>query len=552
MFLYTRSPLKTLKKPDTIKQVDLVPTLATILGVPIPFSNLGTLIIDSIPLKNKTNDWHPILYALFANVQQTFEYITEYSKNSAVFNKENLQEIFQKFSLLNARIHSVKTEEDFEKFAEDSRSFLFNLRQICEDVWVQFDSFSISRGLLLLFLSIFFVYMIVDGIPAQRLSEIFMSTFLISSYIALLIASIFSCILYYFELVDNLLLNIYFSTGIASLFMLAMLVIQNWEVIALHWYERTKKNKLPNLFFRLILILSVCGVFSNSYIVEESYVLLFLSITIVCFNVYGANLRSNQKRTLFILIVSICGLSRLAMYFWRCREEQQWCLLSDTFAMFKNLQGIKNQWTLTLISLALLVTITRIWLRNCGNLLGHSFTVLLAQYCPTVVVACIVGYFVLNRLPKESKIKVLSGSQPDLNILAWTVYSLIFLGIFTTFFKPICVYILPKKSQLNSGETSSLIPQLFRQVKGLFDLKREENDEVPIVCGLATVYSTVFVVVGVYFGLLWALLLGDVAAPAAAIAFVVVALFVVAVSIVRIQNVTQIGEFDIMFVFSGF
>lgn len=529
---------------NSIKQVDFVPTLSVILGVPIPFSNLGAVVLDALPVRSK-NEWKTIIFSLWANVQQVVTYIKEYSAMTGIFKADDVEKVQEKYAVLYARVHTISSERDFEQFAEDAKVFLTNLRKMCEEVWVQFDSFSISRGLLLLFLSIFFVYIIIDGIPSERLPEIFMTSFLVCSYVALLIAVAISCILYYFGVVDDLLLNVYFSTGLMSLFMLVMLIIQNWEVIALHWYDRSNKNRIPNLIFRIILIFSICGVFSNSYIIEESYVLLFLLVTTIFFSNYSVNLNKEQKIKTnltkyvpFMLLIFCCTLLRLSMYFWRCREEQQWCLSSDAFVSHKvSSEPSKVEWTVSLITLALLVTITRIWLRSCGNLVGYSPSIFLARYIPTVVVVCTGGFWALHHLPKDSRTKNIPTWQ--INFLPWLVYLLTTLGFISIASKPLCVYVLPKK--VSDFEEESIIPHLFKQVKELFNKKRQENDEVPVVCGLATVYSAVYVIIGIYSALLWALLLSDIVAPAAVLMFLSTILTIVVISITRIQKITNIG-----------
>lgn len=550
MFIHSKLPLKQMSaSTDSIKQVDFVPTLSVILGIPIPFSNLGTVVLDAIPVPSR-NEWKTLLFSLWANVQQVVTYIKEYSATTNIFKPEDMEKLQEKYAVLYARVHTISSESDFERFAEDTKAFLVTLRGMCEEVWVQFDSFSISRGLLLLFLSLFFVYMIIDGIPSERLPEIFMTSFLVCSYVALLIAVGISCVLYYFAVVDDLLLNVYFSTGLMSLFMLIMLVIQNWEVIALHWYDRSKKNRIPNLILRLILIFSICGVFSNSYIIEESYVFLFLLITIIVFNGYGTNLKKEPKTRTdsykyvpFALLILCCALVRISMYFWRCREEQQWCLSSDAFVPHKSTsEPSKIEWTVSLFTLALLVTISRIWLRSCGNLIGYSATIFLARYTPTVMVVCTGGFWALHHLPKDNKTKNIPAWQ--VNFLPWVVYLLTTLGIISVILKPLCVFVLPKK--VGDVEDESVIPQLFRQVKELFNKKRQENDEVPVVCGLATVYSAAYVIVGVYLALLWALLLGDIIAPSAALMFLSTILTFVTISIARIQKITNIGLYFVV------
>ena len=100
-------------------------------------------------------------------------------------------------------------------------------------------------------------------------------------YSVLFLATCVSIILYHFNFVDHLISTIFFSTGLVSQIMLVMLVIQNWELISLNWYDRSRREKILNLVCRLVLIFHLGGLFSNSFVVEESSVLLFLLATLI-------------------------------------------------------------------------------------------------------------------------------------------------------------------------------------------------------------------------------------------------------------------------------
>lgn len=293
MFIHSKSQLIATEdniSNTTIKQVDLVPTLATILGIPIPYSNLGSVVINSLPINNKTQTlfphWQTVLFAVWSNVQQMTNYIKKYAIITETFSQDRLQTLYERFALLNARVRTVGSENEFNVFVKDAKEYMIMLRQMCEEVWIQFDSFSMSRGLLLIFISIFLVYMIVSGIPSSQLPQIFMSSFLPCSYIALFIATLISCICFYLGLVENLLSTIFFSTGIASVVMLAVLVVQNWDVIAIHWYDLSRNKTNMDLIFRFVFLLSWCGLLSNSFIVEEGYVSLFLLVTTLLIVIY--------------------------------------------------------------------------------------------------------------------------------------------------------------------------------------------------------------------------------------------------------------------------
>lgn len=544
LFIYSKKQLSPLYHSSTVRQVSLVPTMSAIFGVSIPFSNLGTVILDALPVVNNSeiHEWQWSLFYLWSNVQQMLTYIEDYSKSAPdTFSDTTLKELREKYSILNSRLFKVSDETSFESFSNDCIEFLGKLRETCERVWVQFDAFSMTRGLLFLFLSMFFVYMIVDGIPSNRLPEIFMSSFLTCSYSVLFLAVCVATILYHFNYVTNLTSTIFFATGLVSQFMLGMLVVQNWELISLNWYDRSKRERIPNLICRLVLVFHLCGLFSNSFVVEESSVLLFLLTTVILIgslSVCQGETKKKIPRGKFRLIFIALGmlvLVRISMYFWRCRDrlEQPWCY--ETYNAFTSKsETTKTQWIITLITLALFVTITKVWLRNCGNLNGYSVTVIFLKYVPTVLVVCTSGFWVLNRLPGDSKNKAIRPWQA--NVLAWIVYGLSTLGVFTVILKPLCVYILP--SELS--ETQNLIPQLFNKVKRLFN--EPNRDEVPILCGLGTVYSAVFLAIGIFFTHLFALLHGDGAAPAVVIMFLASAFVLVITSIIRLEKATTIGK----------
>ncbi|KYB26700.1 GPI ethanolamine phosphate transferase 3 [Tribolium castaneum] len=541
LFVYSHTQLSSLHASATVRQVSLVPTLASIFGVSIPFSNLGTVILDALPLLNNSQvpEWQWSLFHLWANAQQMLTYIDHYAKSAPeTFSDSTLQSLRENYALLNSKLFHVSDQPSFATFTEECLVFLGKLRETCEQVWVQFDSFSMTRGLLFLFLSMFFVYVITDGIPSNRLPEIFMSSFLTCSYFVLLVAVCVSIVLYHFSYVSSLTSTIFFSTGLVSQFMLGMLVIQNWELISLNWYDRSKKERIPNLICRLVLVFHLCGLFSNSFVVEESSVLLFLLTTVILIGSLSVGQGETKKKIprpklrLLLIAFGMLVLVRISMYFWRCRDrlEQPWCY--ETYNSFTSkAETTKLQWITTLITLALFVTTTKVWLRNCGNLNGYNFTVIVLKYAPTVLVVCTSGFWVLNRLPGDPKNKAIRPWQA--NVLAWTVYGVSFVGILVVVLKPLCVYVLPKEKTV---EGQNIIPHLFHKVKRLFN--EESRDDVPILCGLGTAYSAVFVSIGIFLTHLFALIHGDGVAPATVIMFLASAFVLIITSIIRLEKAT--------------
>lgn len=551
LFIYSKKPLsKYHGQNDSLWQVSLVPTLSAILGVPIPFSNLGTLILNALPDVGNTvgDDWQLSLFYLWSNLKQVLHYIDAYSVSSPnTFKASMLTEFKEKAAVLDSKIHTIIDETSFNQFSKECIDFLATLRHSCEEVWVQFDSLSMTRGLLILFFSMFFVYMITDGVPYKTLPEIFDSSFLVTSYFILFISAIVSTLLHYFSIVSNLSSTIFVFTGISSQFMLAMLVFQNWDMICQNWYEKKQKEKVPNLIFRLILILHLCGLFSNSFVVEEGSVLLFLLNTVILIGSLSSASKDTvansgkKKETITKTNWKLLGVSlgilvlvRFSSYFWRCRDkfEQPWCV--ETVSFTSKGETTKFQWAMAVICLGLFVTVTKTWLRNCGNLNGYNLSVTLLKYVPTVLVVCMGGFWVFNRLPSD-----VHKSRPwQANFLAWLVYGLCGFSIAAVIWRPLCIYVIPT-SNMPVNDSKNVIPQLFKKVKKLFD---EPEEEVPVMCGLATVYSAVFLALGLLLTQLFALLLGDAGAPSSVIMFMAAAFVLIVTSAVRLEKANSIGE----------
>lgn len=47
-------PLHLQSEPDVVPQTDLVPTLALLLGIPIPYSSVGQVLLPLFPLQEQT------------------------------------------------------------------------------------------------------------------------------------------------------------------------------------------------------------------------------------------------------------------------------------------------------------------------------------------------------------------------------------------------------------------------------------------------------------------------------------------------------------------
>ena len=97
--------LKNVESGRTIKQVDIVPTLASIMGVPIPFSNFGSIINDLSPAHKFPVPEHcpekafelQVLYNNYANSVQIKQYLEEKQAQTQLFPPKTVQHLEDMF-----------------------------------------------------------------------------------------------------------------------------------------------------------------------------------------------------------------------------------------------------------------------------------------------------------------------------------------------------------------------------------------------------------------------------------------------------------------------
>nr|CAD7445140.1 unnamed protein product [Timema bartmani] len=534
--------------PQTVRQVDLVPSLATLLGVPIPFSNLGGVVLDVLPSsQDSLRDVQVALQATWNNIEQMSLYIRQYSTNTKQFSREKLDVLARAYESLKKKMFDLYREGDVKDVMREAFEYLGLVREMCEEVWIQFDSVLMSHGLWVVFLSLFFMFVTVSGLPKDRLTEVLDGKFLVVGLTCVGVTVVGSALCYLAGSIESIDVAVYFSTALVSMFLLASVVVKHWTVIMSRWLS---KGRLSDRVGRLLLACSLCGSFSNSYVVEESRSLSYLLLTQLWWLVYnyrptrhgGVNVKGKtpdkvvsswvkmqvtpSRMFVGVLVLALSGVVRLSHYYWACREEQPSCETSTTHKQGRH--GALDC-LFTLVCLGLLVTAARIWLRSSGNLVGFSPVVMLARYVPTVVVVCTGGFWVLQALPKDTRAKLFLPWQ--LHILPWVVYCLVALTFVCLFVRPLCVFYLLKEHDVMApvyGQENEMMRARAQ---------KEEDQGAPIVYGLATAYSAVFVVAGVFASLLVALLLGSVLAQALVLMVVACVLLLIMLSVIHAEGI---------------
>lgn len=532
MFVHSHRPfIQNVVQDEEIRQVDLVPTLSSILGVPIPFSNLGKVVISALPSfatePDLANNWEFVLTALWTNIKQIMLYIQEYAKTKEQFPAEKLVEIKSDFQTLRIQVESIGNEEELLMFINGSSVFANRVRQMCEMIWAQFDSYAMSRGLVLHFLLLAFTFIITEGFPIQYLDSIVDSIYVQLAYGSVILSLVVLGILKYLDILFDIEQLCYFCVCTFSVICLAAIIITDWSVISSNWYDLSKTSKPTNVFCRLITLFSVVCLFSNSYIINESFTCLFLVISLVFVSLLEVkgevpkkagkafdminSLKSmlfSLRGKVFMLLFVLFLLLRFSIMYIKCRVEQN-CSVE------KPLLTESSRCLTTVVLIAIFITVTRLYLRSAGNLVGFSPTVFVSRYAPTAIVISTSGFWILQSLPRKTQYKLFEPWQ--LQMLPRTATCVLLIGFTILFIRPLSVYHLSRQSS-SQIPFDNIIPALFNQLKDVM-LRRTGSDVkgYPVVFGLATAYSATFINFSVFLTLFAGLLLDSDQALAAVI-----------------------------------
>lgn len=134
---------------SSIHQIDLVPTLSIMLGIPIPYANLGSLVPSLIPSQSIA----AITTALALNAAQVWRYFTFYSNTA---NKlPGLPELESKLAMGIKMFEDALHQDDPEadEYFQAATLFKFYLREALElgqRVWTRFDDTGMTIGIIII------------------------------------------------------------------------------------------------------------------------------------------------------------------------------------------------------------------------------------------------------------------------------------------------------------------------------------------------------------------------------------------------------------------
>ncbi|KAJ6537676.1 hypothetical protein B0H19DRAFT_1038049 [Mycena capillaripes] len=154
---YTKFPATTTPH-RSIQQIDMVPTLSLLLGLPIPFNNLGT-VISELFWRDRTGA--SLTRALDINVAQIKSYLDAYRSSSS---GGELDDAWENLSSAWTATQAVTLS------AEQNLIVLSNYTRValaaCRSIWAQFNPFLMGLGLGLLGVGAIATWAIYSGLSS--------------------------------------------------------------------------------------------------------------------------------------------------------------------------------------------------------------------------------------------------------------------------------------------------------------------------------------------------------------------------------------------------
>ncbi|KAM9262953.1 GPI ethanolamine phosphate transferase 3 isoform 4-T4 [Morus bassanus] len=565
LFVYSKTPLFGTgppEKPEAVPQVNLVPTVALLLGVPIPYSNIGEVMAELF-----SGDGDAVSAALqqlsvyHINAKQVDRFLHSYSLVAQDLPAEQLQHLQELFSsaveehirllaqVQGATLVPPELESRLGTLIGRFQLYLREARAVCTQSWARFRPLRMMGGCTLIAASCLLCYM--------------------ASELAAALDSFYrSCLLY--PLLWGVVVAV--LLGLAHVFTqegLDLLLVSSWAAAASqvgffwHWWGQYPKRARSvgsqpplasiglrqrlrawlGLAFPMGILLFRCGaMFSDSFVVAEARVAPFLLASLVTLLVgklhWDGRLTvpegpkqqflgfSSYRREIWYLLCFVATLLvcvRLSGFFHQCREEIPHCrpsLFLSPLASLRNTRAKNLFYLLCVALLAGLAYAVRSWLRHYGNLNSSDPLVLFVRWGFPLVVLCIACYWAVASSAEDSLGKLQELVQVAVVAFPWAVYGLASVGLLLLLCNPMTVFAKDTRESAGSIVTPSLgvpssevdflhvIPQIYRRMQESQKSRLERGSYKATVAayGLGSVYSAALVIALTLLGFLLMLL----------------------------------------------
>ena len=499
-----------------VSQVDFVPTISLLLGLPVPFSNLGTVMVDLFnhcpwwkTSNNKVKQVFHTVEALRLNAHQVHNYLEEYSRVSSDFPYRQLKDSDHLFKTLETDVQNLvndiyvnKNEKGalskFEAIQKGYMKYLKDVKEMSKNVWAKFDQGSMIVGISLV-------------VMATTLTVCLLNSSTDMSVYLFLTGSVWGAILMAFVYLtiskeSSIVLAITFGFVIIGIVIISLFKLFDEDQKSRKGVVLTLKSmivgqSLESIFALLGVCIYCLSMSSNSFVVYEDAVSTFLSQSMMAVAVYKAisyhsklrkvqssitskkhqnarkidiNMLSSPEAIIVMLFTVFLLIIRVSVIFRACREEQWTC--EDTYGFLQQLSSLSEKhprfknirYFLSILSNLIISIGFYQWMRYYGNLNGYSPSVLSARYLPLSASVALCFYWALQGLPH----KLLDALPPwQVVILPRFVYLVAFVTILALLVNPLCIFQMAQSPSqedmipLVTDTADSIVPRVYSHLK---------------------------------------------------------------------------------------
>ena len=299
-------------KGRAVAQIDLVPTLSLLLGLPIPFNNLGAPIKEAF-IGSKGNDLHGVASASALTGAQIHRYQHEYAlarglDESITSEPETAWSRAMDFWISKGRLKHKEASAAFTAFSEYQKQNL----ALCKRLWARFDIPNILEGITVLILAVGVLLVFSQSTDLSTI-PVALRRVAVGSIVGTVLGRLVASTLPNVPLFDVSLLG--FALG------------GTFGYFSVHRLGKTAlffPTSLWGWTAFLFTISQSLGFASNSYTIWEDEILLFFLATFAFTSIISSLRQVNTSdrilglyhSSLFLFITRLASLSRL------CREEQ--------------------------------------------------------------------------------------------------------------------------------------------------------------------------------------------------------------------------------------
>ncbi|XP_038153507.1 GPI ethanolamine phosphate transferase 3 [Cyprinodon tularosa] len=555
LFLYSPSAIfpgpPSQDEPDVVPQTDLVPTLALLLGIPIPFSSVGQVLLPLFAPHQQTEAADGCLSqleALWINTKQVNRFLETYSGLAKDIDPESLSVLKAQFARLSSEYLSTLREgrAPSQRLASSLQAYLTAVRDTCRATWARFNPAKMAGGLAVLTFAC--LACLVTSELSVVLTEEKRAALKAPATVAIAVGVGVAAA----QLLTRGYAEAAWSLAAGAISSEVIFLWRAWRLKRSAVLKNgAKASKLSRWLIprRLLLpwlavaLLRCASLLSDSYVIYEGRVVTFLLLSLaICVPIHlnwnghllpptpdplkSAGLLPSptltpaavrkESGTLLGCLGLLVLCSYLSLWFHGCREEQGLCQPSPFLSPLSRLQDnqLKNiYYILSVASLAVCAYLLRLCLCHYGNLNSSGGSAFAARWFLPLLCVCTGLHWAVGATAEDAFRQLAELIRTAQLALPRAAFCLLGVALSLVWADPLTVFMKTRNAASSrssalpppryrastaispQAELHHLIPQIYQRMRrSLEDGELSgggEDDNRPAVeaYGLGTVYS---------------------------------------------------------------